>query len=96
MIGFAALLLAVSIVPGWYSYSIFSDRQNEQRARIDELNKSAAEEKLAMEALRQQLAKTVDEQKLLLEDLKRKVSDVQSRIEAKSAAVGDSASNVRK
>ncbi|WP_084210033.1 dCTP deaminase [Ralstonia sp. A12] len=51
---FAALVVAILAVPGFYSYSTFADRLSDQKAKIDDLSKQVDSQRLELQKLRQQ------------------------------------------
>ncbi|WP_175715323.1 dCTP deaminase [Burkholderia ambifaria] len=53
---FAALVVAILAIPGFYSYTTFADRLGDQKAKIDDLSKQVDDQRLELQKLRQQVS----------------------------------------
>jgi deoxycytidine triphosphate deaminase len=55
MLVFAALVVAILAIPGFYSYASFADRLSDQKAKIDDLSKQVDDQWLELRKLHQQI-----------------------------------------
>lgn len=55
MLIFAALVVAILAIPGFFSYNSFVDRLSDQKAKVDDLSKQVDDQRLELQKLRQQV-----------------------------------------